>query len=72
MVRALIDPNTAPLRAAPRDGRDLIIAATNGWVIALDNLSTVPDWLSDAICRLATGGGFATRELYSDGEEIII
>jgi hypothetical protein len=69
MVRALNDPNTAPLRAAPRDGRDLIIAATNGWVIALDNLSSVSDWLSDAICRLATGGGFATRELYSDGEE---
>jgi hypothetical protein len=71
LLRALIDPNIAPLRAAPRDGRDLIIAATNGWVIALDNLSTVPDWLSDALCRLATGGGFATRELYSDGEEAL-
>jgi hypothetical protein len=71
IVRTLIDPNIAPLRAAPRDGRDLIIAATNGWVIALDNLSSVSDWLSDAICRLATGGGFATRELYSDGEEAL-
>src|SRR5262249_59903423 len=29
------------------------------------------EWLSDALCRLATGGGFATRELYSDGEETL-
>ncbi|MBI3329654.1 MAG: hypothetical protein HYZ81_23480 [Nitrospinae bacterium] len=71
ILRALIDPNTAPLRAEPRDARDLIIAGTNGWVIALDNLSHLPPWLSDALCRLATGGGFATRELYSDAEETI-
>ena len=28
-------------------------------------------WLSDALCRLATGGGFATRELYSNEDEVI-
>jgi hypothetical protein len=48
-----------------------MIAATNGWVQAYDNLSRVPPWLSDAICRLATGGGFATRELYTNREEAI-
>jgi hypothetical protein len=71
LLRALVDPNSAPLRAEPRDNRDLIIAATNGWVIGLDNLSHLSPWLSDAICRLATGGGFATRELYTDAEEVI-
>jgi hypothetical protein len=71
MLRAVIDPNTAALRAEPRDGRDLIIAATNGWIIGLDNLSHLSPWLSDSICRLATGGGFATRELYSDAEEVL-
>jgi hypothetical protein len=40
VVRAFVDPNTAPLRATSREERDLIIAATHGWVIALDNLST--------------------------------
>jgi hypothetical protein len=71
LLRALIDPNTAPLRAEPRDGRDLIIAATNGWIIGLDNLSHLAPWLSDALCRLSTGGGFATRELYTDTEEVL-
>ena len=48
-----------------------MIAANNGWIIALDNLSHISPWLSDALCRLSTGGGFSTRELYSDQEEVI-
>jgi hypothetical protein len=69
IVRELVDPNIAPLRSEPRDARDLMIAASNGWIVALENLSGIPPWLSDALCRLSTGGGFGTRELYSDGEE---
>src|SRR5262249_23518965 len=34
-----------------------------------DNVSRIPSWLSDALCRLATGGGFSTRKLYTDDEE---
>jgi hypothetical protein len=71
MLRGLVDPNTAPLRSEPRDARDLMIAATNAWIVAFDNLSSIHPWLSDALCRLATGGGFATRELYSDDSERI-
>ncbi len=71
VLRFLVDPNKAPLRSEPRDARDLMISASNSWVIAFDNLSHLPDWLSDCLCRLATGGGFGTRELFTDGEEII-
>lgn len=71
LLRGLVDPNEATVRGAPRDERDLMIAATNGWVIALDNLSCLPDWLSDALCRLSTGGGHGTRRLYSDDEEVL-
>jgi hypothetical protein len=71
MLRALIDPNTAPLRALPRDERDLFIAANNGHVLAFDNVSGLPQWLSDALCRLASGGGFATRQLHTDHDEVL-
>ena len=70
-LRALIDPNAAPIRSEPREVRDLMITASNSWMVVYDNLSRLPMWLSDAICRMATGGGFATRELYSDSEESI-
>lgn len=71
VLRALTDPNTAPLRAEPRDVRDLMIAARNGWIAAFDNISHLDPWLSDALCRMATGGGFSTRELYTDTDEIL-
>jgi len=71
ILRALVDPNKADLRAEPHDTRDLAIAAANGWIVALDNLSFIKNWMSDALCRLSTGGGFATRELYTDRDEII-
>ena len=68
---ALADPNVTPLRTGPRDERDLAVAANNRHVVGFDNLSGLRDWLSDAFCRLSTGGGFGTRELYSDDEEAI-
>jgi hypothetical protein len=71
ILKALLDPNTAPLRALPREDRDLFIAANNSHVLALDNVSGLPAWLSDTLCRLSTGGGFAVRELYTDQDEVL-
>jgi hypothetical protein len=72
VLRESIDPSTVPLRAAPRDLRDLMITANNSWVVSFDNLSHLRPWLSDALCRLSTGGGFSTRELYADDVEVIL
>lgn len=71
VLRSLIDPNTSPLRSEPRSEHDLIIAANNGWVVCLDNLSRLTAPLSDSLCRLATGGGFSARELYTDSDEVL-
>jgi hypothetical protein len=71
ILRKLIDPNVAPLRALPREERDLFIAANNGHLLAFDNVSGVPPWLSDTLCRLATGASFAVRQLYTDQDEML-
>jgi hypothetical protein len=71
LLKALVDPNTAPVRALAREERDLMIAANNGHLLAFDNLSGLPFWLSDAFCRLASGGSFAVRQLYTDNEEVL-
>ena len=34
-------------------------------------MSGLPVWLSDTLCRLASGGSFAVRQLYSDDEEVL-
>lgn len=71
VLKAILDPAKAALRAEPREVRDLMIAAQHARLLAYDNLSSIPPWLSDALCRLSTGGGFAVRELYADAAETL-
>lgn len=71
ILRNLIDPNEAPARNAPKDEREAAIAAHNNHIITLDNLSNMPNWLSDVLCRIATGSGFSARELYTNDGEIV-
>jgi len=72
VVRLLIDPQISPVLAEPRSTRDLLVTAANGWLMAYDNISVVPNWLSDSLCRLSSGGGFAGRALYSNDERSVI
>ena len=69
-LRSLIDPHVSLLRTEPRDDRDLMISANNSWLLAYDNISRLTNWLSDGLCRIATGGGYATRELFTNDAEV--
>jgi len=71
MLRALVDPSVAPVRALSWEERELFIAAHNGHVLAFDNLTGLPAWLSDTLCRLTSGGAFAVRQLYTDQDEVL-
>jgi len=72
VLRALIDPSDAAITTSPRSERDLAIAATNEHLITMDNLSVITPQLSDMLCRVATGGAYRTRKLYSDSEELVL
>jgi hypothetical protein len=72
ILRGLIDPNVAPLRSLPRSERDLFISATASHVQAFDNISGVISSMSDPLCRLATGGAFASRQLYTNTDEVVL
>jgi hypothetical protein len=70
IVRSIVDPNGNPLRGEPREPRDLMIAASNEWIPTLDNLSSMPKAVADAICRLTTGAGTSYKKNYEDREEV--
>jgi len=72
LIRNLIDPNEASLRRPPKKEQDLMIAAINSWIMSFDNLSGIPNDLSDSLCHLSTGGALSTRELYTNTEETIL
>lgn len=71
ILRLIIDPNRAPIRSLPKNLEDLAVAAQHSWILGFDNLSYIPEPFSDALCRMATGAGFATRALYSNDEEVV-
>lgn len=64
-------PPSFPASPCIAASRHLFVAATNGHVLAFDNVSALPTWISDTLCRLATGGGFAVRQLYTDTDEVL-
>lgn len=72
IISLLVDPSAAPARCPPVDQRDLTAAAYGSYVLAYDNLSSLPVWLSDALCRLATGAGLSGRTLYTNTDETIV
>ncbi len=72
LLRTLVDPAAGALRAEPRSTQDLMVCAENNWVVTADNLSEVPIWLSNALCRLATGGAFSVRKLYTNDAEAVL
>ena len=72
VLKSLIDPSAAALRGQPNEVRDLMIGASNSWLMAFDNVSVVHPDVSDALCTISTGGGYAKRALFTDDGELLI
>ena len=64
----LTDPSPVLTRKPPRDQESWVTTAAGSWVVAMDNLSDIPPWLSDSLCRASTGEGDVRRKLYTDGD----
>lgn len=68
--RRLIDPSRVPEQGFTKDGRNIMIAAKHNSLVCFDNVSQVPQDISDLLCRLSTGAGYRHRTLFSDFDEI--
>ncbi|KAB2372050.1 hypothetical protein [Actinomadura montaniterrae] len=68
MLVTLMDPTSVPLRKKPRDDKDWSSAANASWVVPLENMSKIPEWLSDDLCRAVSGDGVIERQLYTNDD----
>jgi hypothetical protein len=72
ILRGFVDPNQVALRGRPKKIEDIFVASNNAHLVSFENLSNLSADHSDALCAVATGAGFATRQLYTNGEESLI
>jgi len=69
-IRKLIAPRNPEVQGMPRNISDLYITAHHAHLLALDNLSSIGQDLSDTLCGITTGTGFSKRELYTNSDEV--
>lgn len=71
LLSSLVDPSAEEMLMFPRDSNELAQKLYHHWVCYFDNVSSLPDWVSDMLSRAVTGIGFSKRELYTDEGDII-
>lgn len=71
ILRRLIDPSSVEVLSMPNVPNDLIQLLSHHWFAFFDNVTGLPEWASDALCRAVTGEGFSKRELYTDDDDVI-
>ena len=68
---ALVDPQPAADREPPADKREWAIFARASWAFSFDNVTQIPGWLSNSLCKGVTGDAVLQRALHSD-EDIMV
>lgn len=71
LIKTLVDPSCILTLAFPRDTNEFIQELAHNYIAYFDNVSNIPEWVSDILCRAVTGSGFSKRMLFSDDDDII-
>lgn len=69
--KELLDPSVVQSFTPPDNLREFVQLASHHYFLPLDNLTSLPDWLSDALCRMVTGDGFSKRELFTNDDDVV-
>jgi DNA polymerase, archaea type len=70
--KRLVDPSKINLLTVPKDKSEFVQQLHHNYLVAYDNVSYLPPWFSDEVCKAVTGVGNSKRKLYSDDEDVIV
>ena len=70
-IKDLVDPSGALTLAFPKSVAEIVQQLSHNYVAYYDNVSSLPQWISDVLCRAVTGSGFSKRMLYTDDDDFI-
>ncbi|MBN1497625.1 MAG: hypothetical protein JXA07_12690 [Spirochaetes bacterium] len=71
ICKYLIDPGKPEGRTLTKDIKDLFIYAKNQYVLHFDNVSHIDAEHQDALCSLASQGGYGRKKNYTDDDETV-
>jgi hypothetical protein len=71
LIKELVDPSILKNLRIGNSYTEFIQQVSHHYLLCLDNLTSLPPWMSDALCRLVTGEGFSKRELYTNDDDMI-
>ncbi len=69
LIKKLVDPSFIETIGFSKDENQLVQVLSHHWAPFFDNLSGLPVWASDMLCRAVTGEGYSKRQLYSDDDD---
>ena len=72
MIVGVIDKSAAPTRSQPRELETYALSISASWTTVFDNVSTIPEWMSDALCKTVTGDAYMKRKLYANRELTVV
>lgn len=72
MLRDIIDPSDLKAQSIPKNLNELIQVLAHHYFPVFDNLTSLPDWASDALSQGCTGGGLSKRKLYTDEDDVVL
>ena len=72
VLKSLLDPSAIDTVDLGRDPSALAQVLDHNAIPNFDNLSSIPRWAADMLCKAVTGGAFSKRELYTDAEDVIL
>ena len=70
--RLLQDPARPLIQGMPKDEMAFLQMASHNLCVLIDNLSSLPVWLSDGMSRFCSGDGFVKRTLFTDEDDYIM
>ena len=70
-IRTLVDPSIAKTLVFPRQLNELIQQLSHNYITYYDNISSIPPWISDQLCRAVSGSASSKRQLYTDDDDKI-
>src|SRR5215216_1702291 len=70
-IKMLVDPCGALTLSFPKEVAELVQQLSHNFIAYYDNVSEIPQWISDLLCRAVTGSGFSKRVLFSDDDDFI-